>query len=329
MSRTVELLATITAMLMHCAVSAAAQPEWQPTLNVEIVVGRAPGGAADNTARTILRILQERRLLDVTATIVNRPGGAGAVGWAYLNQHTGNGHYLSISVLDFLTNNILGVSAQKHTDFTPLCQLFSEYLVFAVAGDSPVANGRSLVELYKREPANMTVAISPSIGGAAHIALALVLKAGGADPKALRTVVFNSGGEGTTAVMGGHVTMVVTSLSTVSGQMAAGKVRAIGISAPQRLVGVFAKIPTWVEQGLNAVFENWRGVIGPKGMTNAQVSYWEGVLKEVTRTEEWRKDLEQNSWADNYMGSQDSRKFLDQQYAQLAQIMSEIGLAKR
>lgn len=186
-----------------------------------------------------------------------------------------------------------------------------------------------MIGLYKKNPAGVSTGISPSVGAAAHIALALALKEAGVDAKAFKVVVFNSGSQATTAVMGGHVTLVVTSLSTVAPHIAAGRVKAVAVAAPQRLGGIFANIPTWRDQSVNAVLHNWRGIIGPRGLSAAQVSYWEDVFRELTESEEWKKDLEQNTWANNYMDSRGSRKFLDEQYVQLTQILADLGLAKR
>ena len=65
--------------------------------NVEIIVGVSPGGGIDRTARTIQKIMQDMRLLEVTASVVNKPGGGSTIAQAYLNQHTGDAHYFEIT----------------------------------------------------------------------------------------------------------------------------------------------------------------------------------------------------------------------------------------
>lgn len=88
---------------------------WQPTKPVEIVVPSAPGGSNDKTARTVERILNEKRLVPTSITIVNKPGGGNALTMNYLVQHAGDGHYLMIGTPTILTNHIIGRSKLTYT----------------------------------------------------------------------------------------------------------------------------------------------------------------------------------------------------------------------
>jgi putative tricarboxylic transport membrane protein len=72
----------------------------------------------------------------------------------------------------------------------------------------------------------------------------------------------------------------------------------------------------------------WRGVLGPKDMTQPQIAYWEDVLRKVVQTPEWKKDLEANFWVDAYTGAAETRRRLDREYAELAQVMRDLGMAK-
>src|SRR6187549_792477 len=88
---------TFLILVLASAGAAAAQIPWKTTRNVEIVVGVGPGGGVDRTARTLQKILQDRRWLDVSSAVVNKPGGGGILAQAYLNQHAGDAHYLEVS----------------------------------------------------------------------------------------------------------------------------------------------------------------------------------------------------------------------------------------
>jgi putative tricarboxylic transport membrane protein len=104
--------------------------------------------------------------------------------------------------------------------------------------------------------------------------------------------------------------------------------RAIGVTSPQRLTGVLAGVPTWKEQGVDATFSNWRGVVGPRGLSAAQIAWWDGILEKVTQTEEWKKDLKANNQEPSYMNSRDSKAFLDAQAKLFAGLLNDLGLAK-
>src|SRR5690242_2823459 len=83
--------------LAFCPVSFAQAPAWKPARNVEIVVGVGPGGGIDRTARFIQKLVQDQRLVEVTTTVVNKPGGGGIIAQTHLNQRPGDAHYLEIS----------------------------------------------------------------------------------------------------------------------------------------------------------------------------------------------------------------------------------------
>lgn len=317
------LLISVTPLISHSA-----SMGWKPEKNVEIITGSTPGGALDRTARLIQKIWQEKRMVDATITVVSKPGGGNAVSWAYLNRHVGDGRYLSITSLSLLTNYITGSNPLKHTDVSPIAQLFSEYLAFAVNVDSPIKTGKDLIDRLKKDPKSLSIAIAPSIGGSNHIAAGLVMKAAGVDIKKLKTVVFNSGGEGTIALLGGHVDMFAVSAANFLEQFKAGKLRLVAICSPRRLGGALAAIPTWKEQGINVVFGTWRGVIGPTGMNEAQIAYWEEKFTELVQSVEWKKELENNLFVDTFMKSKESKKYLEGQYNELKDVLINLGVAK-
>ncbi|HEV2007460.1 MAG TPA: hypothetical protein VGQ88_01920 [Burkholderiales bacterium] len=125
--------------IVACCIAAdcAAQPGWKPGKNVEFIVGVSPGGGVDRTARTLQRVLHDRRMLEVSSTVVNKPGGGSTLAQAYLNQHAGDAHYLEIAATSILTNQIIGKTPNSWSDFTPVAMLCDEFIGFAVKADSP------------------------------------------------------------------------------------------------------------------------------------------------------------------------------------------------
>jgi len=304
------------------------QSAWQPSKNVEIVIGAGAGAAADRTARVIQKIIEGRKLVPVTSSVINKPGGGYSLSWIYLNQHPGDAHYLAITTLALLTNTIAGVNPLTYTDVTPVAQLFTDYVVVAVRADSPLRTGRDLVERLKVDPSALSIALAASLGNQNHIAIALALKAGGVDVKKLKIVVLNSSALSVTTLLGGHVDAIAATATNVLSQVQAGKLRVLAVSSPQRLPGELASIPTWKEQGYDAVFGNWRGVIGPKGIGTAQINYWENVFGKVVASEEWKEAMAKNFWSDFYLNSRDSRTFLEQESRRLKALLTDLGLAK-
>src|SRR5688572_8499683 len=135
---------------------------WEPQKPIEIVVPTTPGGGIDRSARTLQRILQEG-LVKVPVTVVNKPGAGGAVATTYLNQHAGNGHYVSINSPNLIANDING-RGPRYTEVTPLANLFSEYTVVAVRADSPLRSGRDFVEALRKDPGALAVSTPTTLG---------------------------------------------------------------------------------------------------------------------------------------------------------------------
>ncbi len=270
----------------------------------------------------------EKHLVDVAVTVVNKPGGGGAVGWTYLNQHAGEGNIIYVGNPTLLTNHVVGRSPINYTHITPLAILLSESVAISVLPASPLKTGKDLLERLKKDSASVSVAVGSSLGSTNHIAMALIAKAAGGDARKLRTVVFQGGGEAITALLGGHVDVNSSAANNVVPHLEAGKLRVLGVAAPRRLGGVLSSVPTWKEQGVNALVTNWRMVAGPKGMSAAQIAYWDRVLAKLTQTDEWKKDLEANVFENTYLDSAATERYMKTEYEQFRAALSELGMAR-
>lgn len=301
---------------------------WKPEKAVEIIVGTSPGGPQDRTGRLIQRILQEQKLVPAPVNVVNKAGGGGVIGLTYLSQHPGDGHYLFVNSITLFTNAVAGRTPLAYTDFTPIAVLGVEYVGVAVRAESPIKNGRDLAERLKKDPASLSVSIGTTFGNATHVSFALAMKAAGADIRKLKAVVFNSGGDAMTALLGGHVDAMASAPSTLLEQIKAGKVRMLAIGAPQRLGGDLSGIATWKELGVDAGFELWRGLAAPKGLTRAQIQFWDDALGKLVRTEEWKSDLARFAMENVYRNSAETARYWKTQHDEVKAAFTELGLAK-
>ena len=319
-------LIAVTFLVIGLANPAVAQ--WKPDRPVEIVAPSGPGGTTDRTARVVARILTNHKLVDVPVNVVNKPGGSGTLGLTYINQHPGDGHYIVIATTGSISNHIMGLIPYNHSDFTSLAMLFDEYLAVSVKADSPLKSGTDLVSRLKASPDAVSFGISTSIGGANHTTLMVCLRAAGIDIKRLKTAVFPGGAASTLALLGGHVDAINTAPGNMSEHVKAGKLRTLAVSSPKRLGGAFSTVPTWREQGVPADASSWRGLMGPKGMSAAQIAYWDKVFAALVKTEDWKKDLVDNYWDEGYADSRGAKKRLDEEYAEYKAILTELGAAK-
>jgi len=301
---------------------------WSPQRNVEIVVGSAPGGSNDRTARQVERILTEKKLVNVSISVVNRPGGGSNIAFNYVNQRPGDGHTLLIGTTALMSNHITGLGSLYYADFTPIASLFNDYTVYAVNAASPIATGKDLAARLK-DPNSVATGFATTLGSHNHVAAGLLVKALGGNARDLKAVAFKGSAEAITALLGSHIELVTTAAGNAAPHVAAGRMRVVAVAAPQRLGGSLAHVPTWTEQGVDVVIGGWRAIMGPKGLTPAQVAYWEGVLHKATLVPEWQGDLEKNYWSNDFVTSAQFRKDLDKDYAEMRLVLSDLGLAKQ
>ena len=317
-------LSLLIAASFMLAAAASAQ-QWKPTKTVELVVGSAPGGSPDVMARLIQNIFQKTGIVP-TSAVVNKPGAANTIGWAYLNQHAGDGHYVATFSPAVIGNKLMGTSQLDYTDFTPLNILAREYVVFAVKADSPISSLKDLTARLKKDSQSVSFAFATARGNHNHIVLSMYLKSIGVDPKVAKAVVYPGGGPAQTAMLGGHIDVYVASPRSMVPLQGDGRAHILAISSQQRESGAMAALPTFRELGHDAVFFTWRGFMGPKGLKAPEIAYWDNVFAVVAKSDEWRKDTEQQMWNADYLLSADTRKHLDRENEQLKVILSDLGL---
>ncbi|MGZ8197581.1 MAG: tripartite tricarboxylate transporter substrate binding protein [Burkholderiales bacterium] len=320
--------ASTVLLLLVAAAAQAASGDWKPTREVTIVVGTGPGGGQDAAARSLQRMLTQLKLVDVPIAVVNKPGGGGAVGWTFLNQHAGDAHFLQIANPLLITNALMGRAVVTYNDVTPVATLFTSSTALSVRPDSAFRAGRDLADRLKQDSSSVSASVGSSLGYTNHIAIALLAKAAGGDPKKVKAVVFQGSGEAMTALLGGHVDLINTDASNVIPHRQAGKMRVLGVSSATRLSGGLADVPTWREQGYDVLVSTWRMLAGPRGMTQAQSAYWETVMARLVQTDEWKKELERNVFEPNFMKGDQTRPYLQAQSDQFRAVLTELGLAK-
>ena len=319
---------TLVSIAFAATAAAASAQNWTPQKNVEIVAASGPGGSNDKTARTIERGLAAMKLVPATMTVVNKPGGGGNIAATYVAQRAGDPHTLLVATSSNASNHIVGATTLTYSDFTPIAMMLQDYVVFAVAANSPMTSGKDLADRFRKDPRSVSVGFANTFGGSRHVAAGLLLKALGGNPRDLKTVVFKGSAEAIPALLGGHIDLAVIGAGNAVSHVANGRMRVLAVGAPQRLTGVLANAPTWREQGVNVVSGSWRGIFAPKNLNAAQIAYWENALRKVSETPEWKSDLEKNFWSPHFLTGAALKKELEQEYAADKAVLVDLGLAK-
>jgi len=315
--------------LVNLPQSIAATTAWQPTTTLELIAAASPGSVHDRLARATMQIMDVHKLVPTALIVSNRQGGGGTLALSHLRQNQGNPHYLSTATGTLITNNITGLTKVRYVDFTLLALLFSDYNVFSVRVDSPIHDGRELLNRLRASPTSLSFAFAAAPGNYNHIAIARVAKAANADLKQIRAVVFDGGGKAAAALLGGHVDVLVGGPGNIVGHVQAGRLRAIAVSAPQRYEEkALADVATWKEQGLNNIADNPYYFLGPQGLQQSQIDYWEQVFAKVIKTEEWREFARKGFWTTLGMSRTEAGAYLQSQYDDYRETLREVGLAQ-
>jgi len=300
---------------------------WRPEREVEIIAGTPPGGGLDRCARALVKAIESQRLLDVPVRITNMPGEGGRGAWTLLDRRPGDAHALCVSSINLTTDHLLGENPFAHeTAFTPLAILYTEYLAFLARTDFAVSSGAALLERFAMDAGSLTIALSISIGNPNHIALAKVIRHAGGDVQAPKLRVFDSALDAVADVMAGKADVAVVTAASASRELRSGAMRALALSAPQRAAELYGGTPTWTELGADCIIGSWRGITGARGLSTAQIAFWERVLAAAVATGEWRAELARYYWTPMYLDGARLREHLARERAEMGAMLREIGL---
>lgn len=129
-------------------------------------------------------------------------------------------------------------------------------------------------------------------------------------------------------LLGNNADAIGTDISSLGSYLKAGKIKILAVTSTERLGGDFADVPTLKELGLDAEFTIWRGVFGPKGLTEEQLAFWDKTLKALSENEAWQKELVANDWASEYRNAADFKAFLEEQERDVQELLTALGMQK-
>ncbi|MDN4609189.1 Bug family tripartite tricarboxylate transporter substrate binding protein [Sporosarcina highlanderae] len=305
-----------------------ADGNWKPTRNIEIVAPSGAGGGWDTTARMAAKVLEEEGLIDKGIGVVNKTGGGGAVGWAYIATKKGSPYNLFVTSTPMIDVPLNGQSEYDYTDFTPIANVIADYGAFAVKADSKWQTLNDLFDDMKKDPTSVTVIGSSSPGSMDHLKFAKFAKEAGVDITKIKYVSEQDGGE-LTALLNGSVDVFSTDVSEVVEQVRAGNIRVLAVTSEERLEGeTISDFPTGVEQGINTTYINWRGFFGPKDLPEEALKYYEQKFKEMTETDAWKKIRANYGWGDFFMGHEEYKEFLKEQVESSKALLDELGIVR-
>lgn len=315
---------TIFASLLAVALTAGLAAPALALDDLRIIAPAGPGGGWDQTARSLSEVMAAMGVKGVT--VENVPGAGGTVGLAQLiDQEKGKPNVLMVNGLVMVGAILTNKSPVNLDMVTPIARLTGEYEVIVVPAASDLKTMADLAAKLKADPGAVVFG-GGSAGGTDHILAGLVAKAVGADVSKLNYVPFSGGGEALAAIMGGHVVAGISGYSEWAGQIKSGELRALAISAPERQPGI--DIATLKEQGVDVDLANWRAIVAPPGLDDAQEKALLEAVDAAVKSDAWKKVLTDKNWTDLYLPGDDFGNLIAAENARTTEVLKGIGLVQ-
>lgn len=240
-----------------------------PTRPIELVVPYPAGGGTDVLARAFA--LAATKHLPQPMIVTNKPGAAGAIGWAEVLNGREPGYKVAVLATDLMTQPNMGLTKITYEDFTPIARLNYDPAALTVRADAPWNTLEEFIAAAKKGDFRVG---NGGNGSTWHLAAAAIEDKTGAK---FNHVPFSGANPAALTLLGGHIEAITVSAAEVYPHVAAGKLKILALMADQRIKG-FENVPTFKERGLDIQIGTWRGLGVPRG-TPANVV---ATLREAT-----------------------------------------------
>lgn len=290
---------------------------------LRLMVPNTPGGGYDITARTMAKDAENAELSH-NIEVFNLPGAGGTVGLTRVVGEHGNGKLalsMGLGVVGAVRTN---KSPKTLADTTPIARISEESDIVVVAKDSPYRTLDDLLKAWRADPAKVPVGGGSSAGGPDHLALMLFAKAAGIAPRTVNYVPFDGGGELLASILGSKIAFGVSGVGEYRDQIEAGELRLLAVTGPERVAGLDG--PTLREAGIDTDFTNWRGVVAPPGLSDAERAKLIAFFTKLHDSPQWRTSLRTNGWDDAFLTGPEFGDFLADEDKRVDSVLKELGL---
>jgi putative tricarboxylic transport membrane protein len=294
--------------------------------DVQVIVPADPGGGWDQTGRSLAQVLTSEGIVD-SAPVTNIPGAGGTVGLASLATES-DPNTLMLTGFVMVGAVETNASANRIEDMTPIARLTDEAEVIVVPAESKYQTLSDLVDDIIENGQDVSIT-GGSAGGVDHILAGLLLGAAGQSkediPAELNYIPNAGGGEAVSLILGNNVSAGISGVSEFAEHIEAGTMRALAVSSEQP-VELLPDVPTIQDEGYDVTLTNWRGVIAPGSIDDAQRAGLIDVVTQMHDSGAWADVLETKGWSDAFLAGDDFDSFLEQNISDIKKTLGNIGL---
>ncbi|MGL4671937.1 MAG: tripartite tricarboxylate transporter substrate binding protein [Cetobacterium sp.] len=286
-----------------------------PTKNVNLVVPFGAGGGTDAVARKLSSLAEKE--LGKPIVIVNRTGGAGAVGMTYGAKSKNDGYTVTMITREIVSLPLMKLSPISYKDFDLVSLINMDPAIVLVNKDSKYNSMKDLLEDARENPGKIKFA---STAKPNFYALAIEVEEG----IKFNHIPYNGASEAIPAVLGSHADLTIVNPGEAIGQIKSGQLKPIGIMADKRLENL-EKVATLKEQGYDIVSGTWRGLAVPKGTSPEIIIKLNEVFKKASNSEEFKEFMDNSNFGIKYLNSEEFKTFIEEDTVTINKIIDSIN----
>jgi putative tricarboxylic transport membrane protein len=276
-----------------------------PADTVTLVTHSSPGGGTDVFLREMVNHLG--KYIDAEFVVENVRGGSGAKAMAHLAAADTDGSVLYGTTPTYINTSLLSKPEKTYADLQPVANIFLDPQIVFVRKDSPFKTLAEIVEAAKAEPGKIKFGVTTP-GSLDRQVMEQFKAVTGVDGP---VITHDGGGDLLIDVLNGTVDMGVGEIQELTGQLAAGEVRVIATYTEERLAE-HPDVPTAKEQGIDIVVDKFRGLAGPKGMSEEAIAAWEKAIPMLLEDADFKKWYSQSSLVPEFIPHGEYATFIDE-----------------
>ena len=300
---------------------ATAQAADYPTKQIEMIVPYAAGGGTDLVARAFADTA--KKYLPQPIGVINKTGGAGAVGLSEIVTSRPNGYKIGLGTAELAMLPHMGLVQFTAGDFVPVARLNADPAAITVKIDAPWNTYEDFIAYAKTNPGKIRIGNSGT-GAIWHLAAAAL-----EDKTSVKFnhIPYDGANPAVTALLGGHIEAVTVSPAEVISHVAAGKLKVLAIMTDKRLPK-FPDVPTLKERGVDLSIGTWRGIVAPKGTPQDVVDILRAAAKKTSEDTAFKEALDKMNLNQAPLDAPEFKEAITKDNALFKELMTKVGIAK-
>lgn len=301
--------------------------EFQPD-KPECVAPAQPGGGFDLTCRIAAEALDAVGALEKPMSVTFLPGGIGAVAYNVFNTSRADDPN---AIVALSSGSALNLATGKFGEWDAddarfVASAGADYGAVIVKADSPYQSLEELLAALKQDPTAVVIGAGGSVGSQDWMKAALLMQAADQDPRNMRYVAFEGGGESISNLLGGNIDVYTGDVSEMASHLDAGNMRILAVLSAERLPEPFADIPTAKELGYEVEWPIFRGYYMGKNVPDEAYNFYADAFRKAHESPEFAKIQQKQGLFPFNMAGEEFDRYVKERVAAQREQAREMGL---